>query len=85
MVSLPKEFVATKFAGYFYNLNDKKVYSIKSGILKPLKISLANNWNKMPDAFYDVSVFGVRRCLTIKYLETLVPNNSKIPVAELKI
>lgn len=35
MVTLPKDFVATKYPGYFWNVVDKKLYSLKvTGELK---------------------------------------------------
>lgn len=38
MVILPPPFVKTKYEGYFWNLSDKKLYSLKiDGVLKPLK------------------------------------------------
>lgn len=46
MVTLPKEFVALPQPGYFWNLNDQKLYSCKvTGMLKPLKISSLGLWH----------------------------------------
>ena len=37
MVTLPKDFVATRYPGYFWNVVEKKLYSIKvTGELKPM-------------------------------------------------
>lgn len=80
MVTLPSEFVATKFPGYFWNTKDKKLYSIKvSGALRPLAFKKPNHWNHMT-AGYSVSVNGRRRFLAHDLLLKLKPNvNHVIP------
>jgi len=85
MVSLPKEFVATKYPGYFFNLKDKKLYSLKiDGILKPLTFIKPNIYNKLnpfeTKGGWRVSVRGTHRWLVIEYLESLKPTDSEIPV-----
>lgn len=46
MVQLPPEFVKlVSFHGYFVNVNDRQVYSIKSGILRPLAKQSPNRFN----------------------------------------
>jgi hypothetical protein len=80
VVTLPADFVATKYTGYFWNLKEQKLYSIKvDGILKPIKKYPPNQWNHFVDA-YRVSVKGHRRALMIDYLKKLVPSNSVIPL-----
>lgn len=80
MVTLPADFVATKYSGYFWHLKEKKLYSIKvDGILRPLKKYLPNQWNHFNDE-YRVSVKGRRRSLHMDYLNKLVPADSVIPL-----
>lgn len=82
MVTLPKEFVATKYPGYFWNITDKRLYSVKvAGELTPLTFSKANRWNHYV-AGYKVSVRGEKRTLSIDYLHKLTPKNSVFPVAK---
>jgi len=45
MITLPHGFTPVAFAGYFWHLKEQKLYSIKSGILKPLKIQ-RNKWTQ---------------------------------------
>ena len=87
MVTLPKEFVATKYPGYFWNINDKALYSVKiTGQLKQMKSGFTGdmidgrwvpNYN-VPA--YRISVAGVRKILLIKDLEKLKETDSVFPV-----
>ena len=80
MVTFPNDFVAIKYPGYFWNLKEKKLYSIKvDGILRPLKKPNPNRWNHMQD-FYPVSVKGRRRAVYMDYLMKLTSTASVIPV-----
>ena len=82
MVTLPKEFIATKFHGYFWNINEGKLYSVKvTGALRPLVRSKPSRWNHYRDG-YSVSVDGNKRFLGIDYLNTLKPKNSVFPVVD---
>lgn len=81
MVHLPRNFTATKYPGYFWNMIEERLYSIKiDGILKPLKISNPNYFNKIQEPCYRVSVRGKRRCLMLSYLKKLVCQDTEIPV-----
>lgn len=82
MVTLPAEFVATKYSGYFWNLIDKRLYTLKiTGELRPLKYSAPNQWNYFRGG-YQVSVGGQKRRLTNEYLQTLKPKAQVFPVAK---
>lgn len=73
MVTLPKDFVATRYPGYFWNVAEKKLYSIKvSGELRELKFSKGGDfgWVKIPPG-YKISVKGTRRYYTLDYLNKL--------------
>ena len=80
MVTLPSNFVATKYPGYFWNLKEQKLYTMKiSGVLRVLKKSLPNQWNFFKES-YRISHQGHRRTLEVSYLKTLVDKNSIIPL-----
>lgn len=82
MVTLPPEFVATAYSGYFWNLKNSQLYSIKvSGILKSLKVSYPNKFNHFRHG-YKVSVAGQPKFLDMIYLKKLVSKPSVIPVGE---
>lgn len=79
MVTLPPPFTATKYPGYFWNIEEKKLYSIKqSGELKELKMQNPNRWNHIPMPGYIVSFKGRRKYLAIGYLNKLVLEDSEI-------
>jgi len=97
MVTLPPEFTATKFPGYFWNIEDKQLYSIKvGGVLKPLKkkrlFDTKSIWSKHEGLemlfnrgcrhYYHVSVKGNRIMVTDLYLNTLSQTDSVIPVVK---
>jgi len=80
MVTLPKEFVATKYPGYFWNIQDKKLYSVKvTGMLKPLARVYPNQFNHFRSGF-SVSIRGQKRVLELSYLETLKPKTTIYPI-----
>lgn len=73
MVTLPKDFVATRYPGYFWNVAEKKLYSIKvTGELKPLGFQKGGNFGYgiVPPG-YKISVKGTRRYYTLDYLSKL--------------
>jgi len=95
VVTLPPEFTATMYPGYFWNTDEKRLYSIKvSGELRPLVSQslskmmrllykhpeLKELYNRGCRVFYNVSVKGRRRILTDLYLQTLEPADSVVPV-----
>jgi len=87
MVILPIDFVATKYPGYFFNISDGQLYSLKiDGVLKPLKFAKPNHFNHMiyrkkPTAGgYYVSVKGRKRLMLIENLKELTQTDAEIPV-----
>jgi hypothetical protein len=85
MVTLPKEFVATKFPGYFWNTSEKKLYSVKvSGYLHPLRYTRASPFTHGVEG-YRVSVSGERRWLTLAYLNKLRPNEDTVYPVQLEV
>ena len=83
MVTLPKDFVATKYPGYFWNLKEQKLYSIKvTGTLRPLAgPSNPTHFNRFTTA-YKVSVNGQHRTLHLDSLQKFKPANSVIPLEQ---
>jgi carbonic anhydrase len=70
MVTLPPEFVATKYPGYFWNVETQALYTAKLGVLRELKYYGPNRWNHYVEG-YRVCDQGERRTLMLKYLKGL--------------
>ena len=82
MICLPKEFVETKYPGYFWHTGQQKLYTLKvTGVLRPLVKPKISKFNKYQDV-YQVSVNGKKRYLYMDYLRRLSvdPNYSLFPV-----
>jgi hypothetical protein len=73
MVTLPENFVATRYPGYFWNLTDKKLYSLKiTGELRPLVVHKGGKFNgKFVEPGYRIYAKGIRKSMTLKYLNDL--------------
>ncbi len=73
MVTLPIDFVATRYPGYFWNVTEKKLYSLKvTGELKPMAFFKGGTfYGVRHDPGYKISVNGVRRKYTMDYLNKL--------------
>lgn len=81
MVTLPPEYTATKYFGYFWNTKEQRLYSIKiGGVLRPLKATNPNRWNELPGPAYRVSDKGWKRYLLVSDLKKLTTQDSVIPV-----
>ena len=83
MVTLPKEFVAIQYPGYFFNIEDEKLYSVKvSGALKPL--ALNKGWNYALKIYcevgYNISVNGRKRHIELSELRKLKPKKQIYPI-----
>ena len=93
-VTFKPEFIATKYPGYFFNIQDKQLYSMKiSGVLKPLKFRKPNQWNNMyrwqvtlkngdkimTGGGYQVSVRGRTKYMLIEELMDIEPTKSVVP------
>lgn len=82
MIVFPKQFTTTRVPGYFWNVEEKKLYSIKSGILKPIAMTRpARPWNKNRKG-YIVSDKGKRKFLDLKYLNSLCVLDKTIEVVK---
>ncbi len=72
MVTLPIEFVKTKYPGYFWNTESQALYSLKvDGVLREIKITHPNPFSRITEPGYRVSVKGVRRFMSISSLQKL--------------
>lgn len=82
MITFPAELTATKYPGYYWNTQTKKLFSIKiGGELRELGLTRPNRFNKLNEPAYRVSVKGIRKNLSLTYLGKLEIKNSKIPYA----
>jgi len=80
VITFPKEFVATKYPGYFWNILDNRLYSVKiTGTLKPLAMQKPNQFNHYRTG-WRVSVNGQRRLIELDYLKKLKLKTSTFPV-----
>jgi hypothetical protein len=77
MVTLPVDFVATKYPGYFWNVKEKKLYSLKvTGELKPMTFFKGGTfYGVRHEPGYKLSVNGRRRKYTMDYLGSLKATN----------
>jgi len=97
MVTLPKEFVATRWDGYFFNTKDEQLYSLKiDGMLKPLKFRTPNPFNhigrfmvKLTNGSrvkctggFNVSVKGQKKFYPLEQLKELKEHDAIFPVKE---
>ena len=73
MVTLPVDFVATRYPGYFWNVKEKKLYTLKvTGELRPMKFQKGGRfYGRIIEPGYKISVNGVRRKYNMKYLNSL--------------
>lgn len=52
-IEFPLPYVLTQYPGYYWNIEDERLYSIKRGTLKKLALIPKGNWMK-----YHISVYG---------------------------
>ena len=82
MIKFPVQFRALpKYPGYFWNVEDKKLYSIKiKGVLKPLKKKYPNRFNNMYSPFYEISINGQRKYISVdRIVKICVPHHLIVP------
>lgn len=82
MVTLPPDFVSTRFPGYFWHIQEKALYSIKiKGVLRRLtpKSAWHTHAGVIPSG-YDVSVNGRKRRYPIVELMKLEQHDSVVEV-----
>jgi hypothetical protein len=84
MVTLPKDFVATRYPGYFWNVEEKRLYSVKvTGELRPMTLQRGGTfYGHVIEPGYQISVGGCKRRYTMKYLASLKPTNK---IQEIKV
>ena len=73
MVTLPIDFVATRYPGYFWNVTDKKLYTLKvTGELRPMALNNGGFfYGTKFEPGYQISVKGQKRRYTLDYLNKL--------------
>ena len=72
MITLPAYYVPTKYTGYFFNLQDKCLYSLKvAKELRILKKQFPGRFNRINMPGYYVSIKGRQRFLSVAYLRSL--------------
>ncbi len=85
MITFPEQFVKLKHPGYFWNTEEKRLYSIKiGGVLKPMKLHQyikGKNGSLMSFPHYRISQDG--RSKSLGY-DTLLWKFSKVKPSELK-
>lgn len=82
MIKFPKEFVALRYPGYFWNKKEQQLYSMKvSGVLKPLKYqrSFRTIYKTLP-AGYSISYRGRRFRIAVEHIDGFLVKDSTIPV-----
>lgn len=84
-VKLPKQFVSTRWPGYYWNIKEERLYSCKiSGVLRPL--TLQDNsfvqW-KFGGPIYQISINGKSKVVSHRGFQVgfnLRPKKKKFPV-----
>ncbi len=81
-VKFPSHLIQTQYDGYLYDHRERKLYSFKSGKLKPIKqlgcYAAARSYG---EDGWRVSVNGVKQFLSKKMLQSLYPVNYQVPFA----
>lgn len=81
MVTLPKEFTSAYYPGYYWNVAERVLYSLKvDGILKPLKKVHPSYFNQITESGYRVSVKGRYRFIPMSKLMKLSIEDSEVGV-----
>jgi len=78
MVTLPKDFVATRYPGYFWNVEERKLYTLKvTGELRPMAFHKGGFFfGTKFEPGYQISVKGRKRRYTMEYLGSLKATNN---------
>ena len=78
MVNLPENFIAIRFEGYFLNITNMCLYSLKqTGALRELKHRNKTMW--CPSSGYTISQRGQSYTVTDDYLQTTKQIHLKSP------
>jgi hypothetical protein len=69
MITFHPDFVAIKrYPGYFWNIKEQHLYSIKSGGLKKMKVIPPSRWVNGFGDYWRISHQGINRYLSKQYL-----------------
>lgn len=82
MVKFPPDFVKTHYVGYFWSIEEDWLYSIKSGILRPLKLHRGyvdtRTGKGCAYPHFQLSVMGMRKSLPRHALKTNYSGRNQI-------
>ncbi len=79
MITLPPQFTATKYPGYFWNTETRTLYSIKiTGELREIQKIHPNSFNFIRESGYRISHKGHRKFMPMSYLMELPIKDSEI-------
>lgn len=80
MITFPPNLVAGRYPGYYWDVVDHKLYSIKIyGELCEIQLRTGNRWNN-GKAGFAVSHKGCKRYLVLEILMKLRPKDSVVPM-----
>lgn len=86
MINFPRNFRALKnFPGYFWNVNNKRLYTMKvTGVLRELKLQkpFHNHMISIDEPYYSVSKNGQRKVLRLSRIPNMLEIPHTIPVQE---
>lgn len=82
MVTLPPQFIAIKYPGYFWNEDTQTLFTAKLGVLRELTVTRWSPWNCKPFHGYRISHNGIHRNVPLSYLQELKPKDSTFPMTE---
>lgn len=83
MIKFPKDFVKTKYNGYFWNIEEELLYSIKvGGELRPMKLHNSNRWLHFYEPHFRCSVNGKNRYYRLSELMKLKMEDSVFPMKD---
>jgi len=85
MTTLPPYHVPTKYEGYYYDVQNKKLYSTKqAGELRKMATHYPNRFNQIIMPGYYISDKGKRRFVTVAYLRSLTIFDTIVNSREVK-
>lgn len=82
MIRFPSQFRALKgIHGYFYNIDDYFLYSIKpSGVLSKMKLYYPNRYNSIRECGFYLSIKNKRKFIGVSKLTNLILDDYMVPV-----
>ena len=75
LIMFPYGFVPTRYVGYYWNVNEERLYTCKGGVLKPMK--LKKPFRHRP-ASYGIYDNGMKKHISLESLKRLKSNNETL-------